>query len=200
MSGLCDKLRYRAETLKSGARTKREESLAALMIEAADKIAMMSRKLGAFERKAICERIDPAVSAIINACREGARSIYRLPGGTYRTVAVGKDGAPDWQYVGDAQCGAKRAEIEALISGAVRVPIVEGHIPHDGRIGSIVPLQNTFDMAVRIADCLDAEPRDVFRLASGAVRIVRAGVVINGEFLGRFDEGADIQAIVEALE
>lgn len=67
------------------------------------------------------------------------------------------------------------------------------------RVGSVVPLGDPRTMAVMIAELIDG-PTDLYRSKSGGVRVVKGGQSAPGEFLGRFDEGATIQDLREAIE
>lgn len=71
-----------------------------------------------------------------------------------------------------------------------------GRLP---RVGYVVRHGDAEAMAVTLLDLIDG-PCDLYRTSTGGVRIVRADQrVKTGEYLGRFDEGATLQDIREAI-
>jgi hypothetical protein len=88
-----------------------------------------------------------------------------------------------------AKCRVVRIERSAVKSA----PKVKQE-PRSGRLVRNGPAQ-----AEMVADLITG-PVDLYRVERG-VRVVKAGAKVKqGEYLGRFDEGADFQDIKEALE
>jgi hypothetical protein len=68
------------------------------------------------------------------------------------------------------------------------------------RVGYVVRHGEAGAMAATLADLIDG-PCDLYRTRTGGVRVVRADEnVKTGEYLGRFDDGATVDDIKEALE
>ena len=92
-----------------------------------------------------------------------------------------------------------RCKVVRIEAAGVKQSSVKAAEPNP-RAGKAVALASPAVMAVKIADLIQA-PVDLYRSKSGGVRVVTAGVEMKGvEFLGRFDEGATIQDIKEAIE
>jgi hypothetical protein len=68
------------------------------------------------------------------------------------------------------------------------------------RVGYTVSAGPPLAMATTLADLIDG-PCDLYRTRTGGVRVVRADEnVKTGEYLGRFDDGATIEDIKDAIE
>jgi len=91
----------------------------------------------------------------------------------------------------------KSASQSAAVLRREREQFQLGRLP---RVGYVVRHGEAGAMAATLADLIDG-PCDLYRTSTGGVRVVRAGEKVKtGEYLGRFDDGATVDDIKEALE
>lgn len=97
------------------------------------------------------------------------------------------------------ELAAERRSIAATI-GNLRRGKEQFRIGRLPRVGYNVEAGDPKLMAETLADLIDG-PCDLYRTSTGGVRIVRADQKAKtGEFLGRFDDGATVDDIMETLE
>ena len=85
------------------------------------------------------------------------------------------------------KCRVVRIDRDGVKSGA--------KVKAEPRVGRLV--RNGPTQAETVAELIVGTV-DLYRVANG-IRVAKAGAKVEGEFLGRFDEGADFQDIKEAI-
>lgn len=96
------------------------------------------------------------------------------------------------------ELAADRRSIAATI-GNLRRQKEQFRIGRLPRVGYNVEAGDPKAMAETLADLIDG-PCDLYRTRSGGVRVVRADQrVSTGEYLGRFDDGATVDCLREAV-
>lgn len=178
-----------------------DKRMADALMEAASLLMDVCARAGAGQSVAEFRGGRPEVFGLVVCCKNEARDIYRLPGGRYKTMPKGGRPGAGWYYLGTASHGAKAAEISGIISKAgVETDGTEGRpVAMPGRVGSVVRAGKPADMANRVLDVIGKEPRDVYRMRDGSLRVVAADRFVDGEFLGRFNDGASFDDVLEAI-
>ena len=189
---------------------KNAADIASLLEQAREEIMRLRRQNEALRRqlegKRIGEGVDFTALGLARSCASRPMKIYRTAYGMYRAAPLGKTPLKSWTLMGQAPQGATPEKIREIVNAGnaanprtVEVSIIDQSAVVDGRQGKIVPKGDPFDMAVGIIDALDEKPKDVYRLHTGSFRVVPADMPVKGEFVGRFDEGIDLESVQEAI-
>lgn len=201
------KLRKRAKLMHEHGASR---DLIAVILEAADRLARLGRENELLKRKIEDRGLFGPLSGVAIGlapyCKHHACHIVRTLDGGYRAIRKGEEVPEGWAVQFDVPRGTKAATIfSALKDSAFKIdaePVgakrkTAKRKPSEGRI---VRAGEPADMATRIAGWIGARPVDIYREPCGGIRVRAASEQIaDGEFLGRFDEGADIQDIQDAI-
>lgn len=202
------KLRKRAKRMHEHGASR---DLIAVIIEAADRLARLGRENELLKRKIEDRGLFGPLSGVAIGlapyCKYHDCHIVRTLDGGYRAIRKGEEVPSGWVVQFDVPRGTKAAtifsalkdsgfKIDAAPVGAKRKPA--NRKPSGGRV---VRASAPVDMAARIAGWIGTRPVDLYREPCGGIRVLTASDrMAEGEYLGRFDEGATVQDLREAIE